>query len=319
MKRKVIWQLAVPLLGLCVLFLLMTADPAKPRRETDLLAVSVLLRESDGSAWTTARQGMEQAAADLGAELRVLTPRETGSVEEQRELLAREVEAGAAAVLLVPADRTALAEDVAQAAGRAAVVTMETDMTRSGAAAYVGVDNADLGAALGKAALSGVPVGGRVLLLDSAPGDTGVRERLDAAAGLLEAAGREVRVCAPGEGQTLAQALERRLSAVRPDMVLAFEAAALETAAKSIQAREDPPLLYGMGATGAVAAALEQGGITAIAAQNEFSAGYLAVQAAVEAAGRRPRTVLEPLEFAMVRRETMYDPDHQKLLFPVTR
>ena len=69
--------------------------------------------------------------------------------------------------------------------------------------------------------------------------------------------------------------------------------------------------------TGSIAAHLEQGDITAIAARNEFAAGYLSVEAAVALLqGERPKET--KLEFTLVRKETMYDGNQQKLLFPVT-
>ena len=113
----------------------------------------------------------------------------------------------------------------------------------------------------------------------------------------------------------LAQAVERE----QPALLLAFDAGTLEQAAAVMERLAKPPLLYGVGATNTIAYALEQGWITAIAAQNEFAAGYLAVEAAVEASRKVPRTAVEPMEFSIVRKENMYDPANQKLLFPVTR
>ncbi|BDF72134.1 hypothetical protein CE91St41_31150 [Oscillospiraceae bacterium] len=319
MKRRNVAQLAILLvLGLGVLFSLMAFDQPGGR-ETELLEVSVIIREADSTGWSAARQGMEQAAADLGAELRFLTLSRANSVEEQRTLLEREVEGGADAVVLVPADPEALSGDVAQAAGSTKIVTMESDMARDGASACITVDNAALGRVLGQAALNGVEEGGEVLLVNSAPGSAGVDLRLDEAARVLEEAGRSSSVCMASEGVDLAQTLERTLRARRPDAVLAFEPAALEQAARLSQALERPPLIYGAGATGAVASYLERGNITLIAAQNEFTAGYLAVQAAVRAARGAVLPPVAPLAFSVIRQEDMYDTDNQKLLFPMTR
>ncbi len=317
MRRKVLMQLVVPLLALCVLFLLMTAAPAQP--PTELLEMSVILRESDSTAWSAARQGMEQAAGDLGVELRVLTLSRDGDAAEQRDLLARELSVGADAVILVPADREVLAEDVELASASAVIVTMETDMRDCGAAACVSVDDLALGETLGLAAINGAPEGARVLLLDSVPGTNGVRDRLDSAAAVLEAEGRRVTVCRPREDRTLADALVTDVQSLSPAAVVAFDAAALETAAETLQGLEDPPLLYGTGATSRVAAALEQGAVTALAAQNEFAAGYLAVEAAARGAREEMPLPVAPMEFTVVRQETMYEPENQKLLFPVTR
>ena len=68
-----------------------------------------------------------------------------------------------------------------------------------------------------------------------------------------------------------------------------------------------------------MAAGLEQGKIAATAAKNEFAAGYLAVAAAVESIRSTDGAQSQTLPFFMVRRENMYDPDYQKLLFPVVQ
>ena len=81
---------------------------------------------------------------------------------------------------------------------------------------------------------------------------------------------------------------------------------------------ENFPLLYGCGSTTGIAAALEKGRVTAIAAVNVFSAGYLAVEAAASLARHEDWTGAPTVAFSVVRQETMYESDNQKLLFPVT-
>lgn len=320
MKRKVLLQLVVPLLSLCVLFLLLTMDPVRPSQPQKLLEISVLFRQSDASTWSVARQGMEQAALDLNAELRFLTPAGEDLVAEQRELLEREAESGTNAILLIPSDREALADtvEVITSAGTP-VVTLETDMSDAGASVCIGADNVALGEALGNAALNGAPEGSLVVLLEATVGATGVTDRMEAAQAVLEAAGRQVSRCRPMDGESLTSALERTLTVMRPAAVVAFDAADLEQAAALLSEREDAPLLYGAGSTATVAAYLEQSTIVSIAAQNEFAAGYLAVGAAVQAAAGQESFQLDPLEFFLVRQENMYEPENQKLLFPVTR
>lgn len=319
MKRKVLLQLVVPLLSLCVLFLLLTVDPVRSAQSQELLEISVLYRQSDASTWSVVRQGMEQAALDLNAELRFLSPAGEDLPAEQAELLEREAETGTDAVLLIPADREALAGTVEQiTAAGTPVVTLETDLSDAGAAGCIGADNAALGRALGTAALNGAPEGSLVVLLDTA-GDSGVSDRLAAAEAVLKEAGRRVYRCAPVGRESLSVAMERTLTAMSAAAVVAFDAADLEQAAALLASREDAPLLYGAGSTATVAAYLEQSAIVSIAAQNDFAAGYLAVGAAVRAAQGAGTLHVEPLEFVMVRQENMYEPENQKLLFPVTR
>ena len=152
MKRKILLQLVLPLLGLIALFAMLAFAPNSAQRHPALLEMSVILREADSSILSTTRQGMEQAAADLNVELRFLSPTADNSAEEQIQLLQREVEAGASAILLIPADRTSMADAVSAAAAKSSLVTLETDMTAQGARGCISVDNAAVGQILGQAA-----------------------------------------------------------------------------------------------------------------------------------------------------------------------
>ena len=154
-----------------------------------------------------------------------------------------------------------------------------------------------------------------MLLLDSLPGDNGVRERMEAAKALLEEKGRQVRIYRWTSDST---AFANILRIERPKAVIAFEAAALTEMAELSRGEEAFPLLYGCGSTAGIAAALEKGRVTAIAAVNVFSAGYLAVEAAAKLARHESWTGASSVGFSIVRQETMYSSDNQKLLFPVT-
>ena len=166
-----------------------------------------------------------------------------------------------------------------------------------------------------QAACNGVPTGGTVLLLDSLPGDNGIRERMLAARETLERAGRQVRIY---QWSADTASFTDILRIERPGAVVAFEVAVLAEAAEMARSNESFPLLYGCGSTPAIAAALEEGRVTAIAALNVFSAGYLAVDAAAALARHEDWTGVPTVAFSIVRQENMYDNDNQKLLFPVT-
>ena len=314
MSRKAWLQLVLPLIGLSVLFWLLAFAPGEKHHQPPLLEMSVILRDGDGAV-STMRNGMEQAAQDLNVELRFLIPAEDNSAAQQAQLLEREVTGAASAVLLIPADREALGDAVSAAAGKTTLVTVETDMTAWGAAASITMDHQELGAALGAAALNGVPEGGTVLLLDSLPGDNGIRERMEAAKAVLEREGRQARVYKWDPDTT---SLPDILRIERPRAIIAFEAAALADVAELSRGEDAFPLLYGCGSTASIAAALEKGRVTAITAVNVFSAGYLAVEAAAALARHEDWTAAAPVAFSIVRQETMYDSDNQKLLFPVT-
>ena len=168
-RTNALLQLLV-LFALAAAVVLTLAWPQLPfaRRESEPVEVSVILRQADAALWANARLGMEQAAGQLRAELRIVAPTADNDPAEQARLMRYEAERGAD-VLVVPAGE--LPADVG-----VPVITLES----AGGAGAVCPDNEALGRALAEAALADAPAGS-VLLVDTAPGAAGVSARLAAA------------------------------------------------------------------------------------------------------------------------------------------
>ena len=313
MKKRYLLLFAVFLLAFGALFTLLSAAPLQ-QRPRDYLEISVITRESDSSIWASIRQGMEQAANDFDVELRLVTLTETNSVSEQRMLLSREAKGGADALILAPADPDALGDAVAEAG--IPVVTMQAPV---GNAPCISVDNVAMGGELARSMLPRLRTGDRVVLLSVFPGGGAVAGRAAGARRALEEQGVAVEeLWLPGGRSAMGEALSGLLSDP-PELVIALEPAALEGAVRVFQGLESAPALCGIGSTSLIVSCLEKKLIEAIAAQNDFAAGYLAIDAAVAAAEGRPLSPAEPIGFSIVRQETMYLPENQKLLFPFVR
>lgn len=299
-KSRLIQIAILAALGLAAVLSLVLPQLLRGERKEQLLSLSVMLRDTDSSAWTVAREGMEQAADELGAELRFLTLSSAGDSAEQEALLLREIEDGAAALVAVPADPAALAAALDPWLVVCPTVTLESPM--EGAAGVVSPDNALLGQKLAEALLEDWD-GGEVLLLDTAGRCAGVAARLAAAEETLAAAGVPAR-------------REAELPEPSPRWVMAFEPAATQRTAERREAEGRDFALYGVGSAAAVTAQLERGNIAAIAAWSDYAAGYLAVRRAVNAV-RGTGGTLAPLPFSILREEDIYAPENQKLLFPI--
>lgn len=293
------------LIALAAAVALTLAWPQLPfaRGESEPVEVTVILRQADAGPWANARLGMEQAAGRLRAEVRLVTLSPPGDADEQARLMAYEARRGADVLVVVPAGQLPADMDVP-------VITLESP----GGAACVCPDNQALGAALAAAALEDGPAGG-VLLVSSAPGAAGVCQRLDAATAALEEAGARVEQAALAPDGDSA-GLEGLLAGTDAAAVLLFEPWATEAAVAAKEKLGLAPALYGVGSTGPIAAALEKGTLSASGVWSEFAAGYLAVEGAVRAA-RGEAWQPQPLPFFILRGEDIYEPDNQKLLFPV--
>ncbi len=312
-KRNTVIQLIILiLLGGAVIVTMLLPQLPSHRDAAPLVEISVILREADSSLWLNARLGMEQAAGELGAELRVLTLAQANDGADQLAVLRREIGQQSNALVVVPADPPELSRALAEQEAVCPIVSMESPL--EGASLTVSPDNAALGGALAEAVLAR-DAAGFILLLNASPDSTGVAARVDGARAVLERAGAPVRertVSLTASSDALRDLLKQ------PDLsaVMAFEPALTEQAAALKQSLGLDVPLYGVGVSANAAAWLEQGVISAAGAWSDFAAGYLAVEGAVNLA-RGDSYHTEPLPFFIVRGEELYEPEYQKLLFPV--
>lgn len=298
------WQMVVlGLLAAAMVVSLMIPEslltPPGPKR----VEISILLRQGDSEVFSTARQGMEQAAEDLGAELRFLTLEAEDDGISQVELLRRQAEMDVDAAVVIPADCTALEQLLDDWQGLP-VVTLESQV--AGAQAFVGIDDEAVGRMLAQQVAGSCPASGRVLLADAFPGCAGPSRRLESAKQTLKTAGFAPEVCS----ELTVEALEGAAA------VLCFEPVSLEQAAALATQCEAAPLVYGAGVSASVVASLETGGIAAAIAWSDYAAGYLAVSQAA-AAARGEQAESQTLPVTLVKEGETYDKDHQKLLYPV--
>lgn len=313
MKRNLIQLAILCLLGASVALTLILPELPGMARPLRTLEISVLVREADTALWSNARLGMEQAAGDLGAELRFLTPALDNDHGAQTVLLLREAKVGTDALVVIPADPSGLATFLDAQSIIVPVVTMESPIP--GGAACITPENESLGRALAEACLEDRPRGG-VLLLDTAGRSTGVASRLDACAEVLKNAGEPFFI-RHTSAESLLDDLAAMLSETGAGAVITFEYAATEALAAGSDELSGFLWLYGVGTAGTVAVCLERNTITATAAWSDYAAGYLAVQAAIQAARKESHPEPPQLRFTIVRGEDIYEPDNQKLLFPV--
>lgn len=300
-KNNLVEIVLLGVLGALALLTLIIPQLLRDRDEPALLSLSVLLRDTENSNWPVTRQGMEQAADELGAELRFLTLSVPNDSREQEELLRREVEGGADALIAIPADPESLHLALLGMSEPCPVVTLECAM--EGGGGVVSPDNEQVGRRLAEALLEDWD-SGQVLLLDAAGGCPEAAIRLEAAWEVLTGCGVPVRTA-----DTLPEEVSTR-------WVMAFESGSTLRAAEYKEAENRSFALYGVGASTAITTRLERGTIAAIAAWSDYAAGYLAVRQAAQAVREWPQTP-EELPFSIVRGEDIYAPENQKLLFPV--
>ncbi len=290
----------------------LTFQSGRVQRVSRPTQLSVILREPDSPLWFNTRQGMEQAAADLVADLRFLPPSSYNDGWAQADLIRRDSDGGADAFIITAAAPLALGPQLTDLTQKP-VVALESPL--EGALAQITVDDEALGSALAQALLEDW-TGGTVLLIDVSQRGTAAARRLESARQVLETAGIPLEYRAMPVSQ-LTEKLPRLTSQTAAHYVLTFDGAATAQAA---QAKEDSALtcaLYGVGSGSTTAALLEQGTLSAAAVWSDYAAGYLAVSQAVSIYHSPIDVPQQTVPFSVIREEDIYEPEVEALLFPV--
>lgn len=311
MKRKIgnIMQLSIlAALGLSVILSIFITEISWPDDNGNRLEISVIFREWNNSSWGEIRLGMEKAASDYEAELRFLTPQQANSADQQQKLIEQEIKNGADGLVIIPAG-----EEVQQYLAENKpgipfiIMESENDQTNKNTSSCT-PDNAKIGALLAQAAAADYQPGSLALLVDSYPDNSGIQKRLQSACDELEKAG--LSAVTPKTDAEWEKQLPEADCIIVPDG---------STTSRILAMLEEDELdisLYTAGYCQEIITGLEKGIIEGAVIWNGYGEGYLAIQ---NIADKLLKQKTDPAELAviLVRKEDMYEPESQKILFPI--
>lgn len=271
------------------------------------IELSVIVRSQSSEGLDYVRRGIELAARDYNIDVTFITLSEENNVEEQKKLIAREVGLNAQAILLSAADAQLLCSEVAEAEKEVPVICFESGLTCNDHAGYISADNNQMGEELGKLLLNRERDCRNVLVIGGKANCQSIKERRAGVLNVLEAAGITASEQASiHTGTDLSQY----------DAVLALDTYHLETGALCLVGENCDIPLFGIGANNKIAYLMEQDVIFGIIAQNEVEMGYVGAKQAAEAVRNGRRGTLPEVEFRAITKESMYEKENERLLFP---
>lgn len=311
-KNNLIQLIILFILGAAVLFSLLLPQLPHINNAKEIIQISMILRESDNSLWSNTRLGLEQASNELDAELRFLSLSKTDDFNEQIELVKREIDGGADAIIIVPVNPDKFSQWLETQKNTCPIICIESKTQNANLT--ISPDCELLGTELAEAARSQWQ-GNTICLIDNSGSRTGITTRIDAAEKALTEYNIPVKRLILSDNQILTN-LPSLLLQNNSSTVIAFEPYSTELAARC---KEDNKLdfkLYGTGVSTYIASSMERGTINAIAAWSDYAVGYLAAQNAISLS-RNKKATFDSLPFRIIYWEDMYETENEKLLFPV--
>lgn len=319
-KEIILWTLYACVL--VVLFLLSSTDLIIKERETEVYPISVIVEDSKDDYYVNFKKGMDQAAKELNADVSFITLYEAGSLSQQQDMIVREQQDGARALIVAPVEEKALSDMLVENRLDGPLVLYRSGLSGDRVSATVSADYHAMGQKLAEQVIAEQPSTLPIYLFGREVGNEVSQKVEDGIRTVLDSAGyRTVLYRNQGEGffrQTIEQLVYPGSQKV---VIVALDPESLtETAAilsdSSVYASHVSGL-YGRGTTIPILNNLDRGIITGICVTDEFGAGYLTVKKAVEAATGRGVPEHVVLDSHYIRREDIRRPEYEKMLYPI--
>lgn len=321
-REKWLWGLYTVVLIL--LFLLSSTDLIIKERKTEVYPVSVIVEDASDDNYINFRKGMEQAAVELNVDVSFVTLYDTGDREQQRELALREQQEGARALVVAPVDESEATQLVEDDRIQVPLVLLNSDAVAAGKQepARIRFDYFQIGKELGEMILENHPQKPPLYMLQRT-GDAMASEQLRE--GLLSTL-KEAEyptVLFKGYSDQYITRLIENVESHRGDAVV-IVALDQESLLQAVQIRKEGGScadyvegLYGRGTSMTILNELERGNIDGLGITDDYSAGYLSIQAAVERIqyNYEPRTGY--LRAKCIKKQDLRKEENEKMLYPI--
>lgn len=287
--------------------------------------ISVIIRGKNSESWMITKEGIYQAAFDMNVDISFITLSEENNLEEQEELIKREIDNGVDALIIAPVDSEKMLDTIKNAKEKVPVVLIESTIQDIKNIPYVSCDNYLLGKSLADEVIRSGNYRKNIAIINSDTSYSSVRERYR---GFEEVIKESKNRCElwdiSGEDINSIEYSKKKIKEKNIDILVALEPSTLEILAKaknelSLEYEEANDIeIYGVGSTSKVIALLEENIINSIIVQNEFNVGYLCVQSAVDLIkGKKINS--KNIDFSVISNINMYSDKNQRLLFPFVR
>ncbi|MCY1713614.1 substrate-binding domain-containing protein [Caproiciproducens galactitolivorans] len=324
MTRKKIFVFFLILFAFIGSFTLLNRDRYFGKKISSPYEISVICRSGSAESSTSVRQGIDQAAKDLNAEISFITLSRENNAEEQVSLLKREIRNGANAIVISPVNSEDLKQPVEEAMKSVPVVAMQSTVESIKGLPLISCDNEKLGSALAQAAAGNGRVPRRIAILRNSMDCSSIRQRYSGVMKILGSGKNKIEYWdIPNGSQEAYDTAKGMLQSSMADTIIALDASTLEAAAKAeqdlLKTGSAEVQIFGMGRTNTIVSLLDGQIIDSIGVENEYNLGYLSIQTAVDKINKKQNTDYPSINFAVVNRKNMYSPENQRLLFPFSR
>jgi ribose transport system substrate-binding protein len=274
--------------------------------------------------WQVVRAGMSAAATEYDVQPRIVGPELEKDVGKQIQILSRVIQRKPDGILLVAGDYNRLVPLAKKAAAEGVtIVTMDSALNSTVPVSFIATDNVAAGQKAGMEIARLVPANREIAIVSHIRGVATAIDREKGVRDALAKAGRQAPVGTFFAENDLKKAYRIVTELVRthPDLggIVALNESSTVGAGRALRdlGAAGKIKLVGFDNSEEEAQFLESGVVQALIVQKPFNMGYLGIRTLVEAMRGHSVPRLIRTASVLVRRNDMFTPENQKLLFPI--
>lgn len=317
-KMKCVLGLVI-LLCLAALFVISSTDLVLKEQETPIYHISIIFNDVKDDYVQNYKKGIEQTFAEWTTDINYVTLYDRNDAAQQMELIEREIENGADAIILFPVKSESMAAMLEKKSFTTPIVCVGAEMHSEKIVSSIHGDPKKSGAlmALQIAADMGSKKRQVYLLMNQ-------QERGDSMA--LQA---EMADCFAAEQipytsvlydteEELAANIKEIYKTDRRACFVSMDTYTQDTILSSTTMVENSACrFYSFGVTDRILYYVNNGDIEAAVVNNDFDMGYLSMKTAISLLRKEPVLTDITVESILVNKNQVYDKKHEKILFPI--
>lgn len=280
--------------------------------------VSVIVSDSTNDRWNAMKEGMEQAALDNGIELNIVSTDVFNISQDVKNVIQREIQFGAGGIIFEPIDDGDMNEYLDSIRDRIEIILIKSDIAPGDVYSSVLPDEQEIIDGLTStleerygAQLNHMKIG----LIQTRNNQYSINRRRELFLKWFNTKGL-VKITAADTAEALFEQ-----SAEYPNILIALDNTATEGAIDALisAGKEDIIDIYGVGYSEKVVYYLDRQVVDAAIITDDFNMGYISVEQIAELLNFGRKTMHNKIDTMIISEENLYEPDYQRVLFPLVQ
>lgn len=308
--------------GIIIAFLAILFLQMKSSAKTDekVSHVSMIVYGDDQERWENMREGAALVCDEKKADISLITMLSEDDADEQKEIIQREVEDGADALIVAACDSKVIREFIDTQKYDIPIVYVESMDPGSGKETDIAPDDYRMGYELGEEMLAGESDIVTVAIINENTKRTGVSLREKGFRDALDK-GKIGKIINWSRNTNENKAdtrmfIQRAIVSQATDVIVTFDNSTTDALTDALTNLNMNRKVYSISTSNKAVYNLYNREIKALLYPDEFSMGYLAAMYALDGSDAKKKYSGREIEYRIVRKENMYDEDNQTLLFP---